>query len=390
MLKLRELRATGAQITYLTGLEYAHSLSSLDVSGNNISDVSPLLALNLTTVDLRGNPLSYAATDVCERIRRGNLGRVKVESDRETHPAVVKISGDLQSGLAGKTLAAPFIVEAQDADGQPMPGVSVKFATYKGEGVLSATTAVTDGDGRAQTTFSPGWSPSTYFVQASGVGIKGSTLFTATAIELSNHLAADVNGDGAVDVEDLVFVAASFGVAPARGVMPNTDVNGDGEVNDADVALVLGALEGAPAAPNLDTPSMVASLQRWIAEAKQQNTGEAIFQRGIAMLETLLADRLPQTTALLANYPNPFNPETWIPYQLSKPTEVLLRIYSVKGALVRRLALGHQPAGIYQSRTRAAYWDGKNEFGESVASGVYFYTLTAGDFTETRKMLIQK
>ena len=71
------------------------------------------------------------------------------------------------------------------------------------------------------------------------------------------------------------------------------------------------------------------------------------------MLEALLADRLPQTTALLANYPNPFNPETWIPYQLSEPAEVLLRIYSVKGTLVRRLALGHQPAGIYQNRTRA-------------------------------------
>ena len=391
MLKLRELRASDAQITHLTGLEYAHTLTSLDVSGNNLSDVSPLLALNLITLDLRGNPLSYAATDVCERIRKGNRGRVTVESDHDAHPAVVKVSGDLQSGLAGKPLAAPFIVEAQDADGQPMPGVPVTFAMYKSEGVLRVIiTALTDGNGQAQTTLVLGWSPGTYFIQASGEGIKGSTLFTATATELSDHLAADVNGDGVVDVEDLVFVAASFGVAPARGVMPNTDVNGDGEVNDADVALVLAALEGAPAAPALDTPWMTASLQRWIAEAKRRNRGDTRFQRGIAVLEALLADRLPQTTTLLANYPNPFNPETWIPYQLSEPTEVLLHIYSVEGALVRRLMLGHQPAGRYQSRTRAAYWDGKNEFGESVASGVYFYTLTAGDFTETRKMLIQK
>ena len=94
--------------------------------------------------------------------------------------------------------------------------------------------------------------------------------------------------------------------------------------------------------------------------------------------------------ALLANFPNPFNPETWIPYQLAKPTEVTITIYAVDGQVVRTLALGHQPAGMYQNRSRAAYWDGKNEFGEKIASGVYFYTLTAGDFSATRKMLIQK
>ena len=99
---------------------------------------------------------------------------------------------------------------------------------------------------------------------------------------------------------------------------------------------------------------------------------------------------MPTETALLPNYPNPFNPETWIPYQLAAPANVVLRIYSANGSLVRTLALGHQSAGIYQDRSRAVYWDGKNELGEPVASGVYFYTLTAGNFTATRKMLIQK
>ena len=94
--------------------------------------------------------------------------------------------------------------------------------------------------------------------------------------------------------------------------------------------------------------------------------------------------------ALLANFPNPFNPETWIPYQLAKPTEVTITIYAVNGTLVRTLALGHQAAGRYQNRSRAAYWDGRNAFGEKVASGLYFYTLTAGDFSATRKMLIRK
>ena len=104
----------------------------------------------------------------------------------------------------------------------------------------------------------------------------------------------------------------------------------------------------------------------------------------------LEAWRVPEETSLLANYPNPFNPETWIPYQLTKPADVRLTIYDINGHVVRDLDLGHQRAGIYRSRNRAAHWDGKNTQGESVASGVYFYTLTAGDFTATRKMLIRK
>jgi flagellar hook assembly protein FlgD len=100
---------------------------------------------------------------------------------------------------------------------------------------------------------------------------------------------------------------------------------------------------------------------------------------------------LPKETALLPNYPNPFNPETWIPYQLANRTDVSVSIYSIDGKLIRMLNIGQQAAGVYESRNRAAYWDGKNETGEPVASGIYFYTLKAGaDFTATRKMLIRK
>ena len=91
----------------------------------------------------------------------------------------------------------------------------------------------------------------------------------------------------------------------------------------------------------------------------------------------------------MLNYPSPFNPETWLPYHLSKPAEVTLTIYAVDGQVVRHLDLGYQAVGFYQSKSRAAHWDGRNAVGERVASGLYFYTLTAGDFTATRKMLIQ-
>ena len=131
-------------------------------------------------------------------------------------------------------------------------------------------------------------------------------------------------------------------------------------------------------------------LHRWLQEARQINLTDPDFQRGVVALERLLTVLIPEETTLLRNYPNPFNPETWIPYQLSEPADVTVSIYSADGKLVRMLALGNQPMGIYESRNRAAYWDGRNEFGEPVASGIYFYTLTAGDFTATRKMLIRK
>ncbi|MYE90344.1 T9SS type A sorting domain-containing protein, partial [Candidatus Poribacteria bacterium] len=107
-------------------------------------------------------------------------------------------------------------------------------------------------------------------------------------------------------------------------------------------------------------------------------------------LEPLIAYEIPAETELLRNYPNPFNPETWIPYHLAHDAEVTLTIYDIKGAVVRRLNLGHQRAGYYTDRTKAVYWDGRNEWGETVASGVYFYHLSAEDYSATRRMVILK
>jgi steroid delta-isomerase-like uncharacterized protein len=105
---------------------------------------------------------------------------------------------------------------------------------------------------------------------------------------------------------------------------------------------------------------------------------------------TLKNIEIPRQSLLLPNYPNPFNPETWIPYQLREPTDVVIRIYNATGQLVRTLDLGQREAGFYLGRTKAAYWDGLNVTGEKVASGIYFYQLRAGDFSSTRRMLILK
>ena len=125
-----------------------------------------------------------------------------------------------------------------------------------------------------------------------------------------------------------------------------------------------------------------------LADAKHLVVSSVLSE--LLTLLSEMGETPPETTALLANYPNPFNPETWIPYQLAKPADVTITIYATNGQVVRQLALGHQAAGVYQSRSRAAYWDGRNAVGEPVASGLYFYTLTAGDFSATRKMSIRK
>ena len=200
----------------------------------------------------------------------------------------------------------------------------------------------------------------------------------------------DVNSDGVVNIQDLVLVAANLGETGQN----DTDVNKDGIVDIRDLVKVAGALGNAAAAPTLHPQALAmftaTDVEQWLLQAQHLNLTDITSQKGILFLRQLLAALTPKETALLPNYPNPFNPETWLPYQLAQPADVTLAIYDVNGRVVRTLALGHQPAGHYASRARAAYWDGRNAVGEPVASGVYFYTLTAGEFTATRKMLIRK
>ena len=204
------------------------------------------------------------------------------------------------------------------------------------------------------------------------------------------QLIEDVNGDGVVNILDLVRVASNLGKSGENGA----DVNGDGVVNILDLVRVAGALGDVAAAPASDPQALAmltaADVGEWLAQAQTLVLTDATSQRGVLFLEQLFAALPPKETALLPNYPNPFNPETWIPYRLADDADVTLTIYDTNGVLVCRLDLGHQSAGFYESRSQAIYWDGRNGFGEGVASGVYFYHLSAGEYSATRRMLIQK
>ena len=207
----------------------------------------------------------------------------------------------------------------------------------------------------------------------------------------------DINLDGAVNILDLVAAASQFGQI---GTHLSGDVDGDGKVDVADLELIGSRLSENAAAPSLrfnrSTPTIsyqASSVQRQFqALAALESLSHPL--RGAYIARDLLKTWLSQTepsvteTKLLPNYPNPFNPETWIPYQLSEAAHVQIRIYDVAGHMVRELDLGTKLANSYLSREGAAYWDGRNDMGESVSSGVYFYTLEAGNYRRTRRMTV--
>ena len=202
----------------------------------------------------------------------------------------------------------------------------------------------------------------------------------------------DVNNDGGVDFRDLIRISDAFGESAAEN--PKLDVNGDGQIDIADLLIVAAHLgeSGSRTAPPLIPlkGADVGLVETWVAAAQLRAEGSDVFQRGVAALESLINGAIPTETVLLPNYPNPFNPETWIPYDLGHAAAVRIGIYNVKGESIRQLSLGFQAAGTYRTRARAAYWDGRNGSGEPVAGGIYFYSLSAGGMRATRKMVILK
>jgi hypothetical protein len=208
---------------------------------------------------------------------------------------------------------------------------------------------------------------------------------TAPAAVLARE---DIDLDGVVGIRDILMVATVYG--QHASTLPAADLNGDRHLDMADMIIIhatrADVLDGAQSSRH----SPVALAERWLRDSRQSNDGSMPFRRGIAALYGILAALRPAGTALLPNYPNPFNPDTWIPFNLSQTADVVVRVYDMQGRAVRRIALGSLNAGSYRSRDAAAYWDGRNDLGESVASGAYLYELRAGDFVARRRMVVRK
>lgn len=202
----------------------------------------------------------------------------------------------------------------------------------------------------------------------------------------------DVNDDGIVDIQDLTIVAES--IMDEFHSNPKADVNRDGIVDIIDLLLVA-AHYGESIIDTAPVPFSI-SLQHvdtfgdLLLEARNVDDNSEIILKGIANLETLMNSIEPKESVLLPNFPNPFNPETWIPYDLVEDAHVHFKIYNSKGETIRTLNVGFQTAGAYRSTSRAAHWDGRNSSGELVSSGVYFYTIHAGKMKSTRQMVVKK
>ena len=229
----------------------------------------------------------------------------------------------------------------------------------------------------------------------------------------------DINRDGNIDIFDLVQVGSRFGDT-GEGLAADIDRNGVVDIFDlVRVARQFGKSIKVSAAPSIHAASrrfdyssarqgfkqvdahgrtismdsdISRRLQMALTELERISNVMPEVRFGADLLRRwMIANAgIPTKTQLLPNYPNPFNPETWIAYHLARDADVTLSIYDTRGAMVRQFDLGHQSAGFYTDRGHAIYWDGYNERGESVASGAYFYQLKAGDYTSLRRMVIAK
>ena len=212
-------------------------------------------------------------------------------------------------------------------------------------------------------------------------------------ITVPQTLPWDINDDGIVNIEDLLLISNSFGSESLEH--PKVDVNKDGVVDIIDLLLVASHLGescyvSAPKSKFSTTNKHIDNISKWLTEAYRQDDGSDVFRDGIANLETLIDNIIPNKSQLLPNYPNPFNPETWIPYDLAQGTDVHIHIYNLKGETIKDLKVGFQPAGSYRSKSAAAYWDGRNSEGELVGSGLYYYSLITNNSKSIRKMVIRK
>ena len=214
-------------------------------------------------------------------------------------------------------------------------------------------------------------------------------------------LPGDVNWDGLVDILDLLIVVVHFGESPPTN--PRVDINKDGQVNLEDMVRIIEMIEENQNGAAAPTPNVISNristlsaadvdllyvFYQKIEEISEDTTQMERVRRFLSRL--LMPAKGPLQTKLYPNYPNPFNPETWIPYQLAVDTEITIRIYNTEGKTVRTLFAGHQVSGYYLNRNRAAYWDGKNGLGEQVASGVYIYELATPVFKETKRLVVLK
>ena len=406
LINLTMLELDRNDITDVTPLKSLTSLTYLSLWKNDITDVTPLKSLtNLTTLSLNYNDIS----DLTPLKDLTNLSHLYIYSIGMSDVTPLKDFTNLielnlgqnditdVTPLKSLTNLTGLLIEENDiTDVTPLKSLTSLTHLFLGENDITDITplksltnlkhlALNDNNITALPTgFFQGFS------DLSGLLLKGNpgAPFTLT-LELARTDTTDLTAASPATVKVKVAEGAPFDMSVTLSVS-------GGSLSATTATVAKGSTEssaitvtqsGAGATTvTLGTAPTVPSSHNGI----QTTVGNPLVLFSAGAAPAAVTVEQPNTTALLSNFPNPFNPETWIPYQLREAADVQISIYDPRGVLVRQLSLGHQVAGQYLSRSRAAFWDGRNEVGEPVASGLYFYTLTAGDFSATRKMLIVK
>ena len=432
------------QITDVSEIEGLTSLTSLYLNGNSISDYGPLrrlkaaidaiedhpgLTLDITIPPVSSNnvPTFTDGTSTTRSVAEGtaasqNIGTAVGATDTDTGDTLTYTLGGTDSGSFSIVSTSGQLQTSAALDYETKSSYSVTVSVSDGNGgsdSIEVTINVTDVDeaGNDPPTFTDGSSTTRSVAEntASGQNIgdavaatdsdSGDTLtYTLGGTDASSFSIVSTSGQlqtkAALDYETKtsysVTVSVSDGNSGSDSITVTINVT-DVEESGTTTYNVGDTIPGFPF--QTGTFSFTTTLSAGGTVYTCASEGQCTITNGEVTAGTITVpaesgapsgQEAPKQTTLLPNFPNPFNPETWIPYQLAKPSEVTITIYDIRGRVVRVLVLGHQAAGIYRSRSKAALWDGRNHFGEKVATGVYFYRLTAGDFSATRKMLIQK
>ncbi len=374
----------------LTGLEHATNLTHLNLSGDRVIDLTPIAGLrNLISLRLYSN--EFSSLTPLEGLT--SLKSLDLSSNG---------INDITSLIGLTNLVELFIQLNEIQDITPLKDMTNLETLYLPENNVEDITAL---EGLTNLT--------RLYINANSIQniapLRGMT--NLETLYLSNNDMEDITA--LESLTNLKYLHLSYNrrltdVSPLAGLVnleilrlfgcpiedltPLADLTAD---IDIDVSVGSAPAMNADAIDSLLEPALLQTLDREMLQTRLQalrveSDGSLKYQRAIALLESVLASMSPDKTVLLSNYPNPFNPETWIPYHLAKSTHVEVTIYDPSGTVVRHLELGHQSSGYYTSRSQAAYWDGKNDFGERVASGIYFYQLQADTISPVRKMLILK
>ena len=418
--------------------ESGGTINSANLNGSGVTELASILAVPMgIAVDVEGSKLYW--TNSRGRIQSADLDGSGITNELQNLPSPMDIAlarglvywtqgnGSVRLvNLTGQRIVRDISTGTDTPGSLVIGGSKVYWTEMTGDSSGTVNSANLNGTGATQLASilaAPSgiavdtarsklyWTNSRGRIQSANLDGSGITnvvsgLGSPGELVLSNSIAApaaapaetasgskyDVNGDGTVDNadSDAVTVAIAAGATDAK-----YDVNGDGTVNVFDLVEIIANRDpGAAGAPTLFGMKMSAvqidRIEEQIDLLIATNDRSPAAMRTLVYLQQLLVTARPEKTQLLANYPNPFNPETWIPYELATDTHVRLTIYNTQGVVIRSLQFGHQSAGYYVGRDRAAYWDGRNALGEQVASGLYFYQLETDEMSLMRKMVILK